>query len=112
MPSSAFTMPPDGVSQPHAIPNDDDDEIDEVQWYTPAHAHQNKKGRLPKRITFGGVTFVVQSLIFLYFICVTKNLLILCHVTRFVSKNTVIFALPHPVYVAVLFFSRLWSYIL
>ncbi len=39
--SSAFTMSPDGVPQPHVIPNDDDDEIDEVQWYTPAHAHQN-----------------------------------------------------------------------
>jgi hypothetical protein len=31
--SSAFTMSPDGVPQPHGIPNDDDDEIDEVQWY-------------------------------------------------------------------------------
>ncbi len=35
-------MSPDGVSQPHVIPNDDDNEIDGVQWYTPAHAHQNK----------------------------------------------------------------------
>jgi hypothetical protein len=46
---------------------------------------------------------VVQSLNFFYFICVTKNLLILWHVTCFVSKNTVKFALPHPVYVAVFF---------
>ncbi len=35
-------MSPDSVPQPHVIPNDDDDKIDEVQWYTPAHAHQNK----------------------------------------------------------------------
>ncbi len=39
--SSAFTMSPDSVPQPHVIPNDDD-EIDEVIWYTPAHTHQNK----------------------------------------------------------------------
>ncbi len=42
MPFLAFTMSPDGVPQPHVIPSDDDDEINEVQWYTPAHAHQNK----------------------------------------------------------------------
>ena len=29
----------------------------------------------------------------------------------FVSEFTVLFALPHPVYVAILFSSRLWSYI-
>jgi hypothetical protein len=40
--SLAFTMSPDGVPQPHVIPNDDDNEIDEVQWYTPVHVHQNK----------------------------------------------------------------------
>jgi hypothetical protein len=40
--SSAFTMSPDGVPQHHVIPNDDDDEIDEVQWYTLAHFYQNK----------------------------------------------------------------------
>ena len=39
--SSAFTMSPDGVPQPHVIPNDDD-EIDEVIWYTPAHTQQIK----------------------------------------------------------------------
>ncbi len=40
--SLAFIMSPDGVPQPHVIPNDDEDEIDEVQWYTPAHTHQTK----------------------------------------------------------------------
>jgi hypothetical protein len=40
--SLVFIMSPDGVPQPYVIPNDDDDEIDEVQWYTPAHKHQNK----------------------------------------------------------------------
>jgi hypothetical protein len=48
--------------------------------------------------------------IFFHFIYVTKNLLILWHVTRFVSNNTLIFAAPHPVHVAVLFSSRLWLY--
>jgi hypothetical protein len=48
--SSAFTMSPDSVPQPHAIPNDDDDEIDEVQWYTPAHTHQTKNPN--KRVCF------------------------------------------------------------
>jgi hypothetical protein len=33
----AFTTSPDDKPQPHIIPNDDNDEIDEVQWYTPAH---------------------------------------------------------------------------
>jgi hypothetical protein len=40
--SSAFTPSPDGIPQPHIITNDDNDEIDEVQWYTPAHVHQNE----------------------------------------------------------------------
>ena len=40
--SLAFTMSPDGVLQPHVIPNDDADAINEIQWYTPAHVHQNK----------------------------------------------------------------------
>jgi hypothetical protein len=31
------------MSQPHVIPNDDDDKMDEVQWYTPAHVHQNEQ---------------------------------------------------------------------
>ncbi len=38
----AFTMSPDGVPQSHVIPNDDDNVINEIQWYTPANAHQNK----------------------------------------------------------------------
>jgi hypothetical protein len=38
--SPAFTTSPDGIPQPHVIPNDDDDEMDEVQWYTPAHMRQ------------------------------------------------------------------------
>jgi hypothetical protein len=39
--SSAFTTSPDGIPQPHIIPNYDDNEIDEVQWYTSAHVHQH-----------------------------------------------------------------------
>ncbi len=30
------------VSQPHVIPNNEDGEIDKVQWYTPAHVRQNE----------------------------------------------------------------------
>jgi hypothetical protein len=41
--SLAFTKSPDGIPQPHIIPNDDNDEINEVQWYTPAHVHQNEQ---------------------------------------------------------------------
>jgi hypothetical protein len=41
--SSAFTTSPDGIPQPHLIPNDDNDEINEVQWYTPAHVRQNEQ---------------------------------------------------------------------
>ncbi len=41
--SSAFTTSPDVVPQFHVIPNDDDDEMDEVQWYTPAHVQQNEQ---------------------------------------------------------------------
>jgi hypothetical protein len=52
--SSAFTVSPDGVPQPHVIPNDDDDEINEVQWYTPAHGHQNKNPN--KRVRFSEST--------------------------------------------------------
>jgi hypothetical protein len=40
--SLAFTTSPDGIPQPHVIPNDDNDEINEVQWYTPVHVHQNE----------------------------------------------------------------------
>jgi hypothetical protein len=41
--SSAFTTSPSIIPQPYIIPNDDDDDIDEVQWYTPAHVHQNEQ---------------------------------------------------------------------
>ncbi len=41
--SSAFTISTDGISQPHVIPNDDDDKINEVKWYTPAHMSQNEQ---------------------------------------------------------------------
>jgi hypothetical protein len=36
--SLAFTTSPDGIPQPNIIPNDDDDEINELQWYTCACA--------------------------------------------------------------------------
>jgi hypothetical protein len=48
--SSAFTTSPDGIPQPHVIPNDDNDEMDEVMWYTPAHVHQNEQPN--KRVCF------------------------------------------------------------
>ncbi len=41
--SLAFTTSPEGIPQPHIIPNDDYDEMDEVQWYTPAHVSQNEQ---------------------------------------------------------------------
>jgi hypothetical protein len=41
--SLAFTRSPDGIPQSHIIPNDDNDEMDKVQWYTPAHVHQNEQ---------------------------------------------------------------------
>jgi hypothetical protein len=41
--SLAFTTSPDGIPQPCVIPYDDNAEIDEVQWYTPAHVHQNER---------------------------------------------------------------------
>ncbi len=52
--SSAFTASPDGILQPHVIPNDDDDEMDEVQWYTPAHMCQNEQSN--KRVCFSKST--------------------------------------------------------
>jgi hypothetical protein len=52
--SSAFATSPDGIPYPHIIPNDDDDEIDELQWYTPAHVHQNEQ--LNKRACFSKST--------------------------------------------------------
>jgi hypothetical protein len=48
--SSAFTTSPDGIPQPHAIPNDDDDEINEVQWYKPVSVRQNEQSN--KRVCF------------------------------------------------------------
>ncbi len=39
----AFTTSSDGIPQPHVIPNDDDDEMDEVKWYTPAHMCQKEQ---------------------------------------------------------------------
>jgi hypothetical protein len=41
--SLAFTTSPDGIPQFLVITNDDDDEIDEVQWYTPEHVLQNER---------------------------------------------------------------------
>ncbi len=41
--SLAFTTSPGGIPQPHVIPNDDDDKMDEVQWYTPVHVRQNEQ---------------------------------------------------------------------
>jgi hypothetical protein len=52
--SLAFTTSPDGIPQPHVIPNDDDDEMDEVQWYTPANVHQNEQSN--KRVCFSKST--------------------------------------------------------
>ncbi len=48
--SLAFTTSPDGILQPHIIPNDDDDKMNEVKWYTPAHVCQNEQSN--KRIHF------------------------------------------------------------
>ncbi len=45
--SLAFTTSPDGIPQPHIIQNDDDDEMGEVKWYTPAHVHQNEQSNKP-----------------------------------------------------------------
>ena len=52
--SLAFTPSPDGIPQPHIIPNNDNDEMDEVQWYTPAHVHQNEQSN--KRACFSKST--------------------------------------------------------
>ncbi len=41
--SSVFTTSPDSIPQPNVIPNDDNDEMNEVQWNTPAHVHQNEQ---------------------------------------------------------------------
>ncbi len=52
--SSAFTTSPDGIPQPHIIPIDDDDEMDEVIWYTRVHVHQNEQSN--KRVCFSKST--------------------------------------------------------
>jgi hypothetical protein len=52
--SSAFTTSPDGIPQPHIIPNNDNDEINEVQWYTPVHVHQDERSN--KRVCFSEST--------------------------------------------------------
>jgi hypothetical protein len=41
--SLALTTSSDGIPQPHLTPNDDNYEMDEVQWYTPAHVCQNEQ---------------------------------------------------------------------
>ncbi len=52
--SSAFTTSPDSIPQPHSIPNGDDDEMDEVKWYTPAQVRQNEQSN--KRVCFSKST--------------------------------------------------------
>ncbi len=52
--SLVFTTLADGIPQPHVIPNDDDDEINVVQWYTPLHVHQNEISN--KRVHFSKLT--------------------------------------------------------
>jgi hypothetical protein len=52
--SLAFTRSPDGIPQPHIIPNSDNDEMDEVKWYTPAHVHQSEQSK--KRVCFSKST--------------------------------------------------------
>ncbi len=52
--SSAFTTSPDGIPQPHVIPNDDNYKMDEVQWYTPANVRQNEQSN--KRVCFSEST--------------------------------------------------------
>jgi hypothetical protein len=52
--SLAFTTSPDGIQQNHVIPNDDDDESDEIQWYTPVHVRQNEQSN--KHVCFSKST--------------------------------------------------------
>ncbi len=52
--SSAFTRSPDGIPQPHVIPHDDNDDMDEVKWYTPAHVRQSEQSN--KRVCFSKST--------------------------------------------------------
>ncbi len=48
--SLAYTIPHDGVPQPHVIPFDNDKEVNDIQKYTPAHVHQ--KTSLTKQVCF------------------------------------------------------------
>jgi hypothetical protein len=48
--SLAFTTSPDCIPQSHNIPHDDNNEMDEVKWYTPGHVHQNEQSN--KRVCF------------------------------------------------------------
>ncbi len=57
----AFTTSPDGILQPHVIPNDDNDEIDEVQRYTPAHVRQNEQSN--NRVCFSKSTEPPKSIL-------------------------------------------------
>ncbi len=57
----AFTTSPDGIPQPQVIPNDDNDEMDEVQWYTPAHVCQNEQSN--KRVCFSKSTKPPQPIL-------------------------------------------------
>jgi hypothetical protein len=41
--SLSFTISPASIPQPHVIPNDDYDEMDEIQWYTHVHVRQNEQ---------------------------------------------------------------------
>ncbi len=43
------------------MPNDDDNEIDEVQWYTPAHVHQNEQSN--KRVHFSKSTKLTKLIL-------------------------------------------------
>jgi hypothetical protein len=52
--SLAITTSPGGIPQPHDIPNDDDDKMDEVKWYTPVHVCQNNQSN--KRAHFSKST--------------------------------------------------------
>jgi hypothetical protein len=53
--SLVFTTSFDSIPQPHIIPNDDHgDEMDEVQWYTPAHVCQNEQSN--KHVCFSKST--------------------------------------------------------
>jgi hypothetical protein len=58
--SLALITSPDSLPQTHVIPNDDDDEMDEVKWYTPAHVCQNEQ--LNKCVCFSKSTNPPKSI--------------------------------------------------